>query len=117
MKFSVLFEPEVAAELADAAYWYDDQHRGLGAAFLAAVEATPVDIDQWPEGSPLVANMPVDLRVRNPAVRRFPYRVAYVVIDDVIRVLAVAHTKRKPRYWTDRTGTLGDPDAGMGGTE
>jgi toxin ParE1/3/4 len=113
VKFSVLFEPEASAELADAAHWYDDQHRGLGSAFLAAVEATLVDIDQWPDGSPLMANMPVDLPVRHAAVRRFPYRVAYLVIDDVIRVLAVAHTKRTPRYWT---GRIGDEGNAMGGT-
>lgn len=58
MKRSVLFEPEAAAELANAAHWYDDQHPGLGSAFLAAVGATVDEIDRWPEASPLVAGMP-----------------------------------------------------------
>lgn len=40
--------------------------------------------------------------VRSAKVARFPYRVVYVVIDDDIDVLAVAHTRRRPRYWTRR---------------
>ncbi|GAA0635752.1 type II toxin-antitoxin system RelE/ParE family toxin [Sporichthya brevicatena] len=111
MKRRVLFESEAAAELTDAAHWYDDQHPGLGSAFLAAVEAAVCDIDQWPDAAPLISGFPVDLPVRQAAVRRFPYRVAYLVIDDVIRVLAVAHTRRKPRYWTDRTGWGDEPNA------
>ncbi|WP_019874559.1 organomercurial lyase [Sporichthya polymorpha] len=106
MKRSVLFESEAAAELTDAAHWYDDQHPVLGSAFLAAVEAAVLGIDLWPDAAPLVSGLPGDLPVRQAAVRRFPYRVAYLVVDDVIRVLAVAHTRRKPRYWTDRTGAV-----------
>jgi plasmid stabilization system protein ParE len=114
VKHSVLFESEAAAELADAAHWYDDQHPGLGSAFLAAVEATVDEIDRWPDASPLVAGTPVDLLVRHAIVRRFPYRVAYLVVGDAIRVLAIAHTRRKPRYWIHRTGPASDSSAEPG---
>jgi hypothetical protein len=36
-------------------------------------------------------------------VPRFPYVVFYAIVNnDTIRVLAVAHTKRKPGYWKKR---------------
>jgi toxin ParE1/3/4 len=34
---------------------------------------------------------------------RFPYRVAYLVTSQELRVLAVAHTRRRPGYWQSRT--------------
>jgi hypothetical protein len=32
----------------------------------------------------------------------FPYVLPYLVRDETIFVLAVAHTSRKPRYWEKR---------------
>ncbi|MGQ0847085.1 MAG: type II toxin-antitoxin system RelE/ParE family toxin [Sporichthyaceae bacterium] len=49
-----------------------------------------------------LAGLPGDVPVRSAPVRRFPYRIVYLVHDDAIRVLAVAHTRREPRYWRDR---------------
>ena len=33
------------------------------------------------------------------AVTRFPYHVVYLEVNDRIRILAVAHDRRKPGYW------------------
>jgi len=35
-------------------------------------------------------------------MRRFPYTVIYKPLADEIRVLAVAHQSRKPRFWRGR---------------
>ncbi len=40
MTRSVHFEPEAASELVDAGRWYEEQAEGLGAEFIAAVDAT-----------------------------------------------------------------------------
>lgn len=32
-------------------------------------------------------------------MRRFPFSIVYYVVDDVVRVVAVAHAKLKPGYW------------------
>lgn len=61
--------------------------------------------------------MPSDVPVRHAAVRRFPYRVAYLVIGEAIRILAIAHTRRKPRYWIHRTGPVSDSSAEPGASE
>ena len=65
-----------------------------------------------------MTGLPADLPVRQAIVRRFPYRVAFVVVGDAICVLAIAHTRRKPRYSSHRTGSVSEgaaePEPGPG---
>jgi plasmid stabilization system protein ParE len=35
-------------------------------------------------------------------VKRFPYSVFYRLREDHVRILAVAHQKRRPFYWRKR---------------
>jgi len=35
-------------------------------------------------------------------MRRFPFSIVYYVADDTIRIVAVAHAKRRPGYWRTR---------------
>jgi plasmid stabilization system protein ParE len=42
--------------------------------------------------------------VRIFPTRRFPYSLVYQLRSDELQVLAVAHHKRRPQYWTGRTG-------------
>jgi hypothetical protein len=35
---------------------------------------------------------------------RFPYGVVFVELTKEVRIVAVAHAKRRPGYWLDRTG-------------
>ncbi len=37
---------------------------------------------------------------RRLALRRFPFNVIHEVHGDEIRVIAIAHQRRKPGYWT-----------------
>lgn len=36
------------------------------------------------------------------SLRRFPYSVIYYVSDHDLRVMALAHHRRKPGYWAGR---------------
>jgi toxin ParE1/3/4 len=42
---------------------------------------------------------------RRYLLRRFPYAIIYVVTDDALMVLAIAHTSRRPGYWRHRLGS------------
>jgi len=39
---------------------------------------------------------------RRLSVRKFPYSVVYYVHGEQLRVIALAHHRRKPGYWTAR---------------
>ena len=103
MSPAVRFGPEASSELADAARWYEERRVGLGAMFLDAVEATVRSIASWPESGTRVAGVAEPLDIRRAPVSRYPYHLAYLVAEDTIYVLAVAHDRRLPTYWTGRT--------------
>ena len=102
MSRQVRFAREASAELEDAARWYEQRHVGLGLAFLAAVDVAVEIVARSPRAGGLVAGLPEDLDVRRVPVSRFPYHVAYLVTTDPVHVLAVAHDRRRPIYWSGR---------------
>ena len=95
MKISFL--PPAQAELDEAYSWYAEQAVGLGFEFL----------DAFDQSVRLVASCPemfeqVDGDIRRCLINRFPYGIIYGLDGDGIIVVAVAHVRRVPRYWSDR---------------
>jgi plasmid stabilization system protein ParE len=70
----------------------------LGVAFLAAVDAIVESLVRWPRAGAPIDGPPEHLDVRQSAVSRFPYYVAYLVTDVRVHVLAIAHDRRRPVY-------------------
>ena len=103
MTAPVRFLDEAVAELEDASGWYQQQRSGLGLVFLAAIDRTVDRLSRWPKTGSLIDGVADDLEVRRTPVERFPYYLAYVSDEYGLLVLAVAHERRRPRYWTDRT--------------
>lgn len=87
------------AEVGEAARWYESERRGLGLEFMAALDHAFEDLLFMPEMWPLWRE---GLPWRRARVKRFPYVVFYRVMDGTVRVVAVAHTRRKPGYWAGR---------------
>ena len=84
-------------ELNDAADFYDIAGVKLGAAFIEMVQRTIKRISEFPEAAPVIR-----LQIRKTQVARFPYSVFYSVRSNEIRILAIAHQKRRPFYWRSR---------------
>ena len=97
MNRPVSFHAMAEQELNDAASYYNALRPGLGQAFLDEVERAVTQILAYPEAAPLVNRI-----VRKKLVRRFPYSVMYSIRLEGIRVLAIAHQKRRPFYWRSR---------------
>ena len=95
-------DPEAAMELRAAAAWYEERRVGLGVELLAAVDSAIQRICQSPHGYPRLETLPEEESVRRLLLRRFPYSVIYEATIDEVRVLAVAHTRRRPNYWNRR---------------
>lgn len=95
-------EPEASAELEDAALWYESRRPGLGLEFLQTVDETLRRVARWPRIGTHVPGLPPDVPARRAPVNRFPYHVAYLEWEGVIRILAFAHDSREPGYWLSR---------------
>jgi len=54
-------------------------------------------IRHYPEAAPEVAR-----GVRGLVLPEFPYTVIYEVRDDILRVLAIGHHRRRPFHWRGR---------------
>ena len=93
----VTFHEDANAEMNDAAQYYEERAFGLGLSFLDAVEDAVDKVLEDPEAYQLVGD-----EVRHNLLMRFPYSVLYVIEPDRIRVVAVAHQKRRPGYWSYR---------------
>ena len=98
----VRFEDEADAEYRAAGRWYETRRIGLGLEFFDAVDAALELIARMPRAGAPVPRLPPDLPVRRAPVKRFPYLVVYLETETAIRVLAVAHDKRRPGYWRAR---------------
>lgn len=95
----VRYHPEADQELTDAALFYHRQAHGLGGEFLDEVERTESFLAAFP-----LAGRPLRGAIRRYAVRRFPFDLIYETQEEEILVLALAHQRRKPGYWTSREG-------------
>ena len=102
MKKPVRLEDEADAEYRAAGRWYEERVVGLGIEFFDAVDATFEQVSRLPKAGALVRRVPVDLQVRRAPVKRFPYHVVYLEAPSTIRVLAIAHDRRRPGYWSSR---------------
>ena len=102
MKLERRFHAEAKLELQTAANWYDDRERGLGEEFVELVEEAVGLILEWPRIAPVFPGWDRTPAVRTQAVARFPFRVLYYLTNTEVVIVAVAHNRRKPGYWTDR---------------
>jgi plasmid stabilization system protein ParE len=98
----VHFEPEAETEYLQAGVWYERRREGLGLEFFDEVDATIRRILEFSRLGAAVPRVPLDLPVRRLAVRRFPYHVVYLEIAEALRILAVAHDRRRPGYLQTR---------------
>ena len=94
--------PEVEAEILKAALWYEDQRPGLGEQFYDQILSTIEAVGKFPLRFPLYEAGDNPRNLRRALVERFPYMVIYEIRQDLILVVAVAHTSRQPGYWRVR---------------
>jgi toxin ParE1/3/4 len=99
MKRRLIVRSEAEADIADAAVWYDSREPGLGLELISEVHSAIARALKNPESFIRVRRNPA---VRRVLIRRFPYRVFYIVRLDAIVVLAVLHAARHDRVWKQR---------------
>ena len=89
---------EAELELTDAARYYaENGGEDLGLALIDEFQASLELLSKQPQLGAPWRNM------RRLPLRRFPFSIIYYTSGNSLRVIALAHHRRKPQYWTGRT--------------
>jgi plasmid stabilization system protein ParE len=88
----IVFRKEAQRELVEARNFYEQRVEGLGARWLAHVEASLERVQKQP-----AAFREVSPGIRRVLVQGFPFSVVYRHDDQAIVVLSVFHHRRQPR--------------------
>jgi len=84
-------------EADEAVVWYDEKAEGKGRDFLDELDRVVRLVKAYPLASP-----EIEPEIRRCLFARFPYSLVYGIDDQMIVVIAIAHSHREPRYWVDR---------------
>lgn len=95
-----------AAEVQEAAEYYDAISPGLGSAFKDELRGLTRLVATMPLAWP-----PVGASLRRCLMTRFPYLVIYAPLPGELLILAVGHQHRRPEFWRERLR----PDMGPSG--
>src|SRR5262245_36166773 len=92
------FHEAALKEVQEAHSWYAERSETAPGRMLQELDAAIQHITRDPESRPIIA-----MRFRWVKLTRFPYVVVYqMVAEDWIKVIAFAHTSRRPDYWRGR---------------
>lgn len=92
----IAFHPHAEYEVEEARDWYlhrkksPTSARRLMEAVDLALATIQVEPHRWPKHMS---------GTRRLLLRRFPYMVIYEIQSALIRIVAFAHTRRRPGYW------------------
>lgn len=98
MNHKVIIRPEAEKDIEEAFLWYEDKRVGLGYDFLLQIDAGLRFIERNPEVYP-----PEYKGTRKFLIKRFPYKIIYLVEKERIIIVAVFHGKRCPDLIKKRT--------------
>jgi plasmid stabilization system protein ParE len=96
-----VFLLEAEEELREASHYYETEAPGVGVTFVTEVRRVVRSIVENP-----YAAVAVGSGIRKTVMSHFPYNIIYAVEADLIVIVAVAHQKKRPRYWRARIGQL-----------
>lgn len=99
MTVRLRIQPGARNDLRNAFRWYETGRQGLGLELLDEVRACVLRIQDHP-----LAARAIGGGARQALVRRFPYRVVYLVEGTQVEVLAIWHVRRDPDGWHERRG-------------
>lgn len=88
---------EAPRKIRDARSWYHQRSPVSAIAFAPAVETAVLRITNAPDHHPLAGH-----GTRKFVLQRFPFNVFYLSLETETVIVALAHQKRRPGYWSSR---------------
>ncbi len=98
MNYSLTVRKEAELDINVAFEYYENKRVGLGHDFLLCIEECLSKVERTPEHYKIIYK-----ELRRIAVQRFPYRIFYLVQNDLVIVTAVFHVRKDPQAWERRT--------------
>jgi plasmid stabilization system protein ParE len=90
-------QQEAEEEAREARIFYEDRDVRIAADFMRELDRTIEVVVDRPDRWPAVRQ-----NAHSFLLRRFPFRIVYTFDDEVVRIIAVAHLRRRPGYWSSR---------------
>ncbi len=95
MSLQLIITPDADHDIDHACDWYEERQAGIGRRFVLAVRLRYEDILRSPLLPPAFGRK----AVRKIRVPHWPYFIYYRIINDAqIRIVAVIHGARDPKY-------------------
>ena len=94
---NLALHPAAVAEVQNAYDYYLEKDPTVAEDFLTLLDRSLELLTKLPERYPTSNH-----GTRRMLLKRFPYQLIYQVREDEILILAVAHSRNRPFYWTDR---------------
>ena len=94
----LVVHPAALAELEAATEWYRARSERAFEGFLKEIDKTIEQIARDPSRF-----APFDFGTRRALLRRFPYVIVFRQTPSQLEIVAVAHGRRRPGYWRERT--------------
>jgi toxin ParE1/3/4 len=97
----VSFHPAALDEVDRAQAWYEERNLLAAAGFFQELTRAIQRATIAPERHPSAGH-----GTRRILFDRFPFTLIYLVRSDEVFIIALAHQKRRPGYWSDRTRSV-----------
>jgi toxin ParE1/3/4 len=93
MVFDIVIKPIVFLDVEEAVIFYAKKSNKLGGRFYKNFLQSIEDIRLSPENYSYIHKP-----VRRHIIKKFPYKVYYIVLNEAIVIIGVAHVKRSNSY-------------------
>lgn len=90
--------PDARRDFDESFDWYSERSTQTAVRFADAVDLALMQVASDP-----TRFASADGVHRTCPVKKFPFRVVYRLVENRVLVVAVAHSKRHPGYWSDRS--------------
>ena len=95
----VIFRPAAVEDVVEAATWYEERSPGLAGDLIDEIL---VAINRAARNPDLFRIVRAEGDVRRILTERFPYRIFFSVVGEILFVHAVLHGAQHDRHWRER---------------
>lgn len=99
MDFDLILKPIVYWDIDESIVWYEKKIKGLGFRFLQSFEEVIARIVNNPYSFSYLKRP-----VRKAKLKKFPYRIIYIITGHTIFILGVINVRRSNSFIKKRTG-------------